>query len=139
MGLLLYLNNQLPLYILVNVVAFSVAFILTYTIGFRNTEDKTDLMFKWGKKKSNIELIEIVSPIKERAFPLESVPDEAFSSKAMGEGIAIEPSEGKVTAPFAGKVMHIMGNSKHAIILEHPSGVQMLIHVGVNTVSLKGR
>jgi len=124
----------------VNVVAFAVSFILTYTIGYRNPEDKTgNFALKWGKKRSNIEVIEIGSPIKGRAIPLESVPDEAFSSKAMGEGIAIEPSEGKVTAPFAGKVLHVMGKSKHAIILEHPSGVQMLIHVGLNTVSLKGQ
>ncbi|MFC9711573.1 glucose PTS transporter subunit IIA [Paenibacillus sp. NPDC056933] len=136
-GILLYLNNQLPLYILVNAVAFAVSFSLTYTIGYRNSGDDTDPVAK-GKKKSNIEVIEIASPIKGHAVSLESVPDEAFSSKAMGDGIAIMPSEGKVTAPFTGKVMHIMEKSKHAVIVEHASGVQLLIHVGIDTVSLKG-
>lgn len=136
-GMLLYLNNQLPLYILVNVVAFAVSFVLTYTIGYRNSDDNTDPVAK-GKKKSNIEVIEIASPINGHAVSLEFVPDEAFSSKAMGDGMAIMPSEGKVIAPFAGKVMHIMEKSRHAIIMEHTSGVQILIHVGINTVSLKG-
>lgn len=57
----------------------------------------------------------------------------------MGEGIAIHPTEGKVTAPFTGKVVHVMEKSKHALIIEHESGVQILIHVGINTVSLKGQ
>lgn len=137
-GILLYLNNQLPLYILVNAVAFAVSFSLTYTIGYRNSGDDTDPVAN-GKKKSNIEVIEIASPIKGNVVSLESVPDEAFSSKAMGgDGVAIMPSEGKVTAPFTGKVMHIMEKSKHAVIIEHASGVQLLIHVGIDTVSLKG-
>ncbi|MGG4132524.1 PTS glucose transporter subunit IIA [Paenibacillus illinoisensis] len=95
-------------------------------------------MFNWKKKKPVIEIVDILSPIKGRAITLESVPDIAFSSKAMGEGVAIEPTEGKVTAPFAGQVMHIMERSKHAIVLEHPSGVHLLIHVGMDTVTLKG-
>lgn len=56
----------------------------------------------------------------------------------MGEGIAIEPSEGKVYAPFDGTVAHVIKKSKHAVILEHASGAQVLIHVGIDTVSLKG-
>ncbi|MNT54050.1 PTS system glucose-specific EIICBA component [compost metagenome] len=56
----------------------------------------------------------------------------------MGEGIAIEPSEGRAFAPFDGTVALVMDKSKHAVILEHASGVQILIHIGINTVSLKG-
>ncbi|GJM69713.1 hypothetical protein HMSSN036_19290 [Paenibacillus macerans] len=69
---------------------------------------------------------------------MDQVEDEAFSSKAMGEGFAILPDSGKVAAPFAGKIAHIMEKSKHAVLLEHESGVQLLIHVGMNTVALKG-
>ena len=57
----------------------------------------------------------------------------------MGEGIAIEPSEGKVYAPFDGVVAHVMNKSKHAVILEHETGVQLLVHIGINTVGLKGK
>ncbi|KAG2851675.1 hypothetical protein PC115_g26023 [Phytophthora cactorum] len=72
------------------------------------------------------------------AVALEQVPDPAFSEKHMGEGIAIEPSEGKVFAPFDGVIAHVMSKSKHAVILEHETGVQMLVHIGINTVGLKG-
>ncbi|WP_110932045.1 PTS sugar transporter subunit IIA [Paenibacillus bouchesdurhonensis] len=94
----------------------------------------------FGRKKKNPPqaVLEIPAPLSGKIIPLEQVPDEAFSSKAMGEGIAVEPDAGKVFAPFAGKIAHIMEKSKHAVLLEHASGAQILIHVGVNTVSLKG-
>lgn len=97
-------------------------------------------MFKWlkGKTQSKLEVLEVVAPLTGKVVPLEQVPDPAFAQKAMGEGVAIEPTEGKVVAPFDGKVAHLIDKSKHAVILEHASGVQVLIHIGVNTVSLKG-
>ncbi|WP_339314931.1 PTS system trehalose-specific EIIBC component [Paenibacillus sp. FSL R10-2734] len=81
--------------------------------------------------------LELISPLSGAAVSLEQVPDPAFAEKQMGEGIAIEPTEGKVYAPFDATVAHVI-KSKHALILEHASGVQVLIHVGINTVSLKG-
>ncbi|MEK3878979.1 PTS system trehalose-specific EIIBC component [Paenibacillus sp. FSL M7-0420] len=84
-----------------------------------------------------VNILELASPLSGTAVPLEQVPDPAFAEKQMGEGIAIEPSEGKVYAPFDATVAHVI-KSKHALILEHASGVQVLIHVGINTVSLKG-
>ncbi|AIQ48577.1 PTS beta-glucoside transporter subunit IIABC [Paenibacillus sp. FSL R7-0273] len=84
-----------------------------------------------------VNILELAAPISGRAVPLEQVPDPAFAEKQMGEGLAIEPSEGKVYAPFDATVAHVI-KSKHALILEHASGVQVLIHVGINTVSLKG-
>lgn len=84
-----------------------------------------------------VNILELASPLNGRAVPLEQVPDPAFAEKQMGEGIAIEPTEGKVYAPFDATVAHVI-KSKHAVILEHASGVQVLIHVGINTVSLKG-
>lgn len=84
-----------------------------------------------------VNILELASPLSGKAVPLEQVPDPAFAEKQMGEGIAIEPAEGKVYAPFDATVAHVI-KSKHALILEHASGVQVLIHVGINTVSLKG-
>ncbi|MFF2910363.1 PTS system trehalose-specific EIIBC component [Paenibacillus sp. NPDC057934] len=82
-------------------------------------------------------VLNIYAPLTGQAVPLENVPDPAFAERQMGQGIAIEPEEGRVTAPFDGTVAHII-KSKHAVILEHSTGVQVLIHVGINTVSLKG-
>lgn len=83
------------------------------------------------------DVLDVRSPLNGRALPLSEVPDPAFAEGAMGEGVAIEPEEGKVFAPFDAKVAHLI-KSKHAVILEHATGAQMLIHVGINTVSLKG-
>lgn len=97
-------------------------------------------MFKWlkGKSAEKMDVLDIAAPLTGNVVPLANVPDEAFASKAMGEGVAIEPTEGKVVAPFDGKVAHLIEKSKHAVILEHATGVQVLIHIGVNTVSMKG-
>ncbi|RRJ64862.1 PTS glucose transporter subunit IIA [Paenibacillus oralis] len=93
----------------------------------------------FGRKKKNTpQEVLVAAPLIGKVVSIEEVEDEAFSSKAMGEGIAINPYEGKVIAPFDGTVAHIMEKSKHALVLEHESGIQILIHVGMNTVSLKG-
>jgi len=95
-------------------------------------------MFHWGRDKKTLEALEVAFPIPGTAVGLDQVPDPAFAQGHMGAGAAIEPSEGKVYAPFDGKIAHVMDKSKHAIIVEHKSGVQILIHVGIDTVSLKG-
>ncbi|WP_153978248.1 sucrose-specific PTS transporter subunit IIBC [Paenibacillus xylanilyticus] len=158
-GTLLYLNSQLPLYILVNVVAVGVAFALTWFFGYKDeplaveettksgnesdasavqTAGMDDRMNQTAVHRPKVEMLEIASPMTGTAVALANVPDPAFSEKHMGEGIAIEPTEGKVFAPFDGIVAHVMNKSKHAVILEHESGLQMLVHVGINTVGLKG-
>lgn len=106
------------------------------TIATSGTEDLNSSRSVQGSQES-LKILELASPINGSAVPLEQVPDPAFAEKQMGEGIAIEPSEGKVYAPFDATIAHVI-KSKHALILEHASGVQVLIHVGINTVSLKG-
>ncbi|MDT0122571.1 PTS system trehalose-specific EIIBC component [Paenibacillus sp. RRE4] len=88
-------------------------------------------------ENASAKTLEVMAPMTGKAVPLEQVPDPAFAEKQMGEGIAIEPSGNQVVAPFDAKVAHVI-KSKHAVILEHASGLQVLIHVGINTVSLKG-
>ncbi|WP_342439621.1 PTS system trehalose-specific EIIBC component [Paenibacillus sp. FSL L8-0436] len=92
---------------------------------------------KDGTKESAANVLEIVSPVRGQIVPLEEVPDPAFAERQMGKGVAVNPSEGKVYAPFDATVAHVI-KSKHAMILEHATGVQILIHIGINTVSMKG-
>lgn len=92
-------------------------------------------MFGFGKKKKNIT---IVAPMTGKAVALEQVPDPAFAQKIIGDGIAIEPSQGLLIAPFDGHVVHLI-DSKHSLVLGHESGLELLVHIGVNTVSLEGK
>lgn len=79
----------------------------------------------------------IYAPLSGRIVPLEKVPDPTFSEKMMGDGIAIEPTEGKVVAPFDGEVMQVFP-TKHAIGILSNLGVEVLIHIGLETVGLNG-
>ncbi len=79
----------------------------------------------------------MLSPMAGIALPLKNVADAAFASEAMGKGIAIEPTVGEVVSPVNGKVVMVFG-TKHAIGLESDEGVEILIHIGIDTVNLKG-
>ena len=80
--------------------------------------------------------INVTSPMIGKALPLSEVPDPAFSQKLMGEGIAIEPTDNHVYAPYDGEVTAVFEASKHAIGLVLDNGVELLIHVGIDTVNL---
>lgn len=69
---------------------------------------------------------------------LKDVQDEVFSQKMMGEGIAIKPSEGKIYSPCDGTIVVVMKESKHAVGIKTKDGVESLIHVGIDTVTLNG-
>ena len=73
-----------------------------------------------------------------RAIPLEEVPDEVFSQHVMGDGLAIEPEDETVVAPADGTVSAVMEDSRHACGLTLANGVEVLIHVGIDTVNMNG-
>ncbi|GGN99246.1 beta-glucoside-specific PTS transporter subunit IIABC [Saccharibacillus kuerlensis] len=79
-----------------------------------------------------------LSPLSGTVVPLADVPDPAFAAEAMGKGVAIEPSEGRVVAPFDGTVT-VAFKKKHALAVVSDSGAEILVHVGVDTVKLDGQ
>jgi PTS system glucose-specific IIA component len=89
-------------------------------------------LFKKSKDEEKL-----YAPMNGEVVKLEDVPDPVFSEKMMGEGVAIQPSVGEVVSPVDGKVVQVP-DTKHAIGLETEKGTEILIHVGLETVSLKG-
>ncbi|HFE9669635.1 TPA: N-acetylglucosamine-specific PTS transporter subunit IIBC [Yersinia enterocolitica] len=80
----------------------------------------------------------LVSPITGDVVALEEVPDEAFASKAVGEGIAIRPTDKTVVAPANGTIVKIF-NTDHAFCLETETGAEIVVHIGIDTVKLNGQ
>ncbi|MFK8177557.1 PTS N-acetyl glucosamine transporter subunit IIABC [Klebsiella pneumoniae] len=80
----------------------------------------------------------LVSPITGDVVTLEQVPDEAFASKAVGDGIAVKPTSNIVVAPAAGTVVKIF-NTNHAFCLETNNGAEIVVHMGIDTVALEGK
>jgi len=87
------------------------------------------------KKENGYELKAYVSG---KAIPLSEVPDEVFSSEALGKGMAIIPENGEVTAPCAGEITMLMEDSGHAIGMKLDNGAELLLHIGLDTVTLNG-
>ena len=89
-------------------------------------------MFGFGKKK-----ITVAAPVTGSLIDITDVKDEVFSSKMMGDGFAVEPDGDKIVAPCDGKIV-LLANTLHAVALEQ-DGVQLLIHIGLDTVELGGK
>lgn len=128
-------------------IAFVVTFILTWIIGFDDPIDESEKVAPEPREeikpvtvKNQIEVgsIQVMSPIQGELVPLSDVNDDVFSSGLLGKGIAIVPAKGEVFAPFSGEIITLL-ESKHAIGLKSDNGVELLIHVGIDTVTLKGQ
>lgn len=120
------------------VIAFVVSLVASFIIGFDDIPEKEQENQVETKTSEPLNCKSVVySPLKGKVLPLSEVNDEVFSKKIMGEGIAILPEEGVVTAPFDG-VINTVFPTKHAIGLTSNDGVELIIHVGLDTVELNG-
>ncbi|HEL2510359.1 TPA: PTS glucose transporter subunit IIA [Streptococcus suis] len=142
-GLTLYAGNgQILPYILMVAVSFALGFALTYLFGYEDeveTAPKAAVAPVATPATPAVELNEetLVSPLSGEVVALENVNDPVFSSGAMGKGLAVKPSEGVVYAPADAEVT-IAFETGHAYGLKTASGAELLIHIGIDTVSMNG-
>ncbi|WP_024858316.1 PTS beta-glucoside transporter subunit IIBCA [Ruminococcus albus] len=115
-------------YLLTFAVAAVVAFVLSWILYAPTKEKVPDKEYK-----DNC----VYSPMNGRAIALEEVPDKTFASGTLGQGAAIDPMDGKVVAPADGKVTTLF-DSHHAVGLTLDNGMELFIHIGMNTVELEG-
>lgn len=94
-------------------------------------------MFDFLKKKKEDNTIKLVSPLKGEAVEISNVNDPTFAEKMLGDGIAIKPSDGVVCSPVDGTIDMVF-DTKHAVSITSDNGVEILIHVGLDTVKLGG-
>ena len=117
----------------------AIALVQIVGIGEKETnQERQDKKVEEGQPILNVGVKEVKSPISGKVIALEKVNDPVFSSGAMGKGIAIEPTDNRVYAPFNGTIEFI-ADTKHAIGLLSEDGVEVLIHVGMDTVKMQGR
>ena len=97
-------------------------------------------MFKklFGKGKEVNKEIEIYAQVTGEYINIENIPDPVFAQKMMGEGFGINPTEGEVVSPIEGKVDNVFP-TKHAIGLKADNGLEILVHIGLDTVQLDGQ
>lgn len=120
-------------------ISFFLSAIITYILGFDEIET-----LSVGKNENKISesiksgIFELKSCVNGDIIELKDVKDEAFSSKSLGDGLAFIPSDGIIKAPFD-SIVDALPSSKHAIGLSLDCGIELLIHIGIDTVNLQGR
>jgi len=129
-------DNSFWAYCIASIVTVAVTLLLTLMFGFKDVAP-TESEKVTNDKKQTLDNFEINSPVSGSVEPLNEVNDEVFSSGAMGSGFAVYPNDSNVYAPFSGTVSMVF-DTKHAIGLIADNGVELLIHMGINTVELKG-
>ncbi len=143
-GLLLCLNDPVK-YLLMFVIAAGSSFALTWLFGYQDAPkaipaapapEAPKAPAVPAQAPAATQAPEVRSPLTGKAVTLQETGDETFAAELLGKGCAIEPSEGLVSAPFDGEVTVLMG---HAVGMQGDNGVEILVHVGIDTVNLNGK
>lgn len=120
-------------------VAIAIAFLLTLVLGFKDLPSTKHAAGAEAVADEGLvasEAYSLPTPVAGQVVSLTAVPDKVFASGALGNGVAVVPTEGKVYAPVAGTVVSVM---PHAYGIKADTGLEVLIHVGLDTVNLKGK
>lgn len=123
------------------IITIAVTMVLTFLLGFKDMETKKEkteaAAVEDGQQIANKETV-VNSPLEGKVIPLQEVSDPTFAEGLLGKGIAVEPTNGEVIAPFNGSIESLF-QTKHAIGLRSEQGLELLIHIGLDTVNLEGK
>ncbi|UXV29544.1 PTS cellobiose/arbutin/salicin transporter subunit IIBC [Mammaliicoccus sciuri] len=119
--------------IVVMVLSIVLSFILTLVLGFEDIPESEDELLDLGTQDH----LTVAAPVEGHIKPIESVEDDVFSREVIGKSMAIEPAGNKIYAPVTGTVTSVFP-TKHAIGITGDNGVEVLVHVGIDTVKLNG-
>lgn len=118
--------------------AIVIAFALTFAFGPREEKDADEVVEPTAAEiAADRDLVELVAPVTGTVVPLEKVNDKVFSSGAMGKGLGILPADGRIISPVSGTVVAAM-KTGHAYGIRTDQGVEVLVHLGLDTVQMKG-
>ena len=133
--------GPLVIAIILFVLSLVIPFILVLVFGFNDIPEEV-AQAPVSEEKKEVAVTGkgaiVKSPLKGELVPLKDLSDPTFAQEIMGKGIAIEPSENHIVAPVSGTVM-VLPDSQHAIGIKGDNGEEILIHIGIDTVSLKGQ
>ena len=151
-GILLCLNQPLQ-YIIEMAISVGVAFVISFMIykdkepatqaarteeAVENKEAEANAEETENSAEKTVSVEEITSPVNGTVVPTAEVADETFASEMLGTTIAVEPTDGKIVAPCDGEVMNIF-DTGHAVCIATEAGAELLIHIGIDTVSMDGK
>ncbi len=119
--------------IVVMVLSVVLSFVLTLVLGFEDIPESEDELLDLGTQDH----LTVAAPVEGHVKPIESVEDDVFSREVIGKSMAIEPTGNKIYAPVTGTVTSVFP-TKHAIGITGDNGVEVLVHVGIDTVKLNG-
>lgn len=134
-GMAMFVDPENAKNILWAFVGFGIALVVSFIATFILFKDETQIESKGVEVKENGG---IKAPLTGRIVDITEVPDDVFSAKILGEGVAIIPEEGQLYAPADG-VIETVFDSKHAISMTCDNGAEILMHVGLDTVKLEGK
>jgi len=118
--------------------AIAIAFTLTWLFGPREQADAATEVVPTPASDAPVNVVDVVAPVAGTAVPMSQVNDKVFASGAMGSGLGIVPTDGQVHAPVSGTIVVAM-KSGHAFGIKTDHGVEVLVHIGINTVQLGGQ
>lgn len=127
-------------YLIGLVLAFASAFVIANVLGIKgkNEEDSSEKEDSTENDNETVSKVEMLAaPVSGKVLSLKEVPDQTFAEELLGKGAAVDPTDGVVVSPVDGTIVHLF-ETKHAIAIKTESGMEILIHIGIDTVKMNG-